>query len=175
MVYGTLKQIGGFIFAESEVGRGTTFRLYFRPAVTQPESLRAATVDAPDTQLRLTVLVVEDEPAVRNLVASTLRADGYRLLIAGSAEEALQLAEDHHEAIDLLLTDAIMPGKTGIELSRMLAAKRPNLHVIVMTGYRQDTVAGFDDSIALLQKPFAPKELRDRIREALVHVRETSR
>ncbi len=175
MVYGTLKQIGGFIFADSEVGRGTTFRLYFRPAATEPQPARAATIDAPDAKDRRTVLVVEDEPAVRNLVASTLRADGYRLLIAGSAEEALQLADDHHEAIDLLVTDAIMPGKTGIELARLLSAKRPNLHVIVMTGYRQDTVAGFDDGINLLQKPFAPKELRDRIRDALVHVRENSR
>jgi two-component system cell cycle sensor histidine kinase/response regulator CckA len=175
MVYGTLKQIGGFIFADSEPDRGATFRLYFRPAAAEHPTSQSATVDAADARIRRTVLVVEDEPAVRNSVASTLRTDGYRLLIAGSAEEALQLAADHHEAIDLLVTDAILPGKTGIELARLLTAQRPNLQVIVMTGYRQDTVAGFDESVNLLQKPFAPKELRDRIRNALVHVRENSR
>ena len=174
MVYGTLKQIGGFIFADSEVGRGTTFRLYFRPSTAQPKSSNAAAIDHSASRGRLTVLIVEDEPAVRNLVASTLRADGYRLLIAGSAEEALQLADDDRETIDLLLTDAIMPGKTGIELARLLVAERPNLRVIVMTGYTKETLSGMDESVDLLQKPFAPKELRERIRRSLDHVREHS-
>ena len=93
MVYGTLKQIGGFIFADSEIGRGTTFRLYFRPAATEPQPRRRRSHRRVRRRGSVaTVLVVEDEPAVRNLVASTLRADGYRLLIAGSAEEALDLA-----------------------------------------------------------------------------------
>jgi signal transduction histidine kinase/CheY-like chemotaxis protein len=175
MVYGTLKQIGGFIFADSELGRGTTFRLYFRPAAAPAPSVPAGSVDAVDDQARRTVLVVEDEPAIRTLVASALRADGYRLLIAGSAEEALRLADDHHQAIDLLVTDAIMPGKTGIELARLLSAKRPGLQVIVMTAYRLDAVAGLDEGMTLLQKPFGPAELRDRVRDALVHIRENSR
>jgi two-component system cell cycle sensor histidine kinase/response regulator CckA len=181
MVYGTLKQIGGFIFADSEPGRGTTFRLYFRPAAAQSKALQAASpgaagsIDALDGQGRHTVLVVEDEPAVRNFVASALRADGYRLLVAGSAEEALHLAEDRDEVIDLLVTDAIMPGKTGIELAHLLSATRPKLRVIVMTAYERDSVAGFDDGINYLQKPFGPRELRERIREALIQARENSR
>jgi CheY-like chemotaxis protein len=178
MVYGTLKQIGGFIFADSEPGRGTTFRLYFRPAAEQSKALQTASpgsIDALDGQGRHTVLVVEDEPAVRNFVASALRADGYRLLLAGSAEEALQLAEDRNEVIDLLITDAIMPGKTGIELANLLSATRPKLRVIVMTAYGRDSVAGFDEGVNYLQKPFGPRELRERIREALIHARENSR
>ena len=174
MVYGTLKQIGGYIFADSEPGRGTTFRLYIRPAVPQAHAASAASVDAADNQVRSTVLVAEDEPAVRNLVASTLRADGYRILIAGSAEEALDLADAHEGTIDLLVTDAIMPGKTGLELARLLTQTRPNLRVVVMTGYRRDALAGFDDGVELLQKPFAQKDLRDRVRAALAHVRENS-
>jgi CheY-like chemotaxis protein len=175
MVYGTLKQIGGYIFADSEPGRGTTFRLYIRPAATQTQPASAASVDAADNQVRSTVLIAEDEPAVRNFVASTLRADGYRVLIAGSAEEALDLADAHQGTIDLLVTDAIMPGKTGLELARLLTQTRPNLRVVVMTGYRRDALAGFDDGVELLQKPFAQKDLRDRVRAALAQVRESSR
>jgi two-component system cell cycle sensor histidine kinase/response regulator CckA len=177
MVYGTLKQIGGFIFVDSELGRGTTFRLYFRPA----SSRSPAAANPPphggvvDTRGGVqTILVVEDEPAVRNLVASALRADDYRLLLAGSAEEALRLTESSSEHIDLLLTDAIMPGRSGIELADLLLSKRPGLRVIVMSGYTEENLEGLDGRVELLQKPFAPRELRRRIREALSHARESS-
>jgi nitrogen-specific signal transduction histidine kinase len=178
MVYGTLKQIGGFIFADSELGRGTTFRLYFRPAAAQSkavQSVGSGNVAVEDAQGRHTVLVVEDEPAVRNFAASALRGDGYRVLMAASAEEAIQLSEDCHDAIDVLLTDAIMPGKTGVELARLLSAKRPHLRVVFMTAYGRDAVGGGDDSIDYLQKPFGPRELRHRVRDALIQVRESSR
>ena len=176
MVYGTLKQIGGFIFADSEVGHGTTFRLYFKPATSMAASIGVATesndTTAPPERGTETVMIVEDEPAVRNLVASALRSDGYRLLLASSAEEALAVAEAHGEPIDLLLTDAIMPGKSGIELSNVLAARRPGLRVIIMSGYTEETLTGLGNQVALLQKPFAPRELRRRIREALDLARE---
>jgi PAS domain S-box-containing protein len=175
MVYGTVKQIGGFIFVDSEIGRGTTFRLYFPPAATLPAaSMRADTAASRarrDGQLRSdeTLLIVEDEPAVRNLVASALRHDGYRLLLAGSAEEALAIAEAHGGPIDLLLTDAIMPGKSGLELANMMAVQRPGLPIIVMSGYTEEnlSVSGLTHPIALLQKPFTPRDLRRRIRELL--------
>jgi CheY-like chemotaxis protein len=115
-----------------------------------------------------TVLVVEDESAVRNLVASALRRDGYRLLLAASAEEALAIAAGHREKIDLLLTDAIMPGKSGIELANALAAARPGLRVMIMSGYTEEALNGLDGQrVELLQKPFTPRELRRRIGEAL--------
>jgi CheY-like chemotaxis protein len=175
MVYGTVKQIGGFIFVDSEIGRGTTFRLYFPPAATLPATSKRADTAAPrvlrDRQLRSdeTLLIVEDEPAVRNLVASALRHDGYRLLLAGSAEEALAIAEAHDGPIDLLLTDAIMPGKSGLELANIMAVQRPGLPIIVMSGYTEEnlSVSGLTHPIALLQKPFTPRDLRRRIRELL--------
>jgi two-component system, cell cycle sensor histidine kinase and response regulator CckA len=177
MVYGTLKQIGGYVFVDSEQGHGTTFRLYFRPASSRPQNgvapAQSGVVDSGRADLH-TILVVEDEPAVRNLVASALRADDYRLLLASSAEEALQMVEASSERIDLLLTDAIMPGRSGIELANLLLKKRPGLRVIVMSGYTEESLDGLDDRVELLQKPFAPRELRRRIREALDQLRESS-
>ena len=116
-----------------------------------------------------TLLVVEDEPAVRNLVASSLRNDGYELLLATSAEQALEIAEAHDGKIDLLLTDAIMPGRSGIELAKMLVAQRPGLPVMLMSGYTEESLPfdAFEQPMTLLQKPFTPRELRRRLREIL--------
>ena len=170
MVYGTLKQIGGFIFVDSEVDRGTTFRLYFPPAVIAPPAPGGVSTPRDrERQGHETLMIVEDEPSVRNMVASALRHDGYRLLIAGSAEEALTIADAHDGPIDLLLTDAMMPGKSGVELANLMAVRRPATPVIVMSGYTDETldVPGMKEPIALLQKPFTPRELRRRIREVL--------
>jgi two-component system cell cycle sensor histidine kinase/response regulator CckA len=169
MVYSTLKQIGGFIFVDSELDRGTTFRLYFPPAT--PMSVAAAALPGRDDHPRgnETVLVAEDEPAVRNLVASALRRAGYRLLLASSAEEALGLADAHDGRIDLLLTDAIMPGKSGLELAHLMVARRPGLPVIVMSGYTEEnlSISRLTEPVSLLQKPFTPRGLCRRIREVL--------
>jgi len=176
MVYSTLKQIGGFIFVTSEKGRGTTFRLYFKPSsVPAPPPAPAATIDSPTSRGAETVLVVEDESAVRNLVASSLRTEGYRLLLAASAEEALELSNSFAEPIHLLLTDAIMPGKSGIELANLMVKKRERLRVIIMSGYTEETLTGLESNAELLQKPFAPKELRLRVRAALDQRTEHSR
>jgi DNA-binding response OmpR family regulator len=119
--------------------------------------------------------VVEGERVVRNLVASALRKEGYRLLLGGSAEEAVRLADEHAGTLDLLLTEAILPGQTGIELVNALVAKRPHLQVIVMSGHMDDVLGGLDDNLALLKKPFTPEELRQRVRAALLQVRQGSR
>ena len=169
MVYGTLKQIGGFIFVDSEVDRGTTFRLYFppgpvRPVTSAPSARRAEARRGPHT-----LMIVEDEPAVRNMVASALRHDGYQLLLASSAEEATRMADAHEGTIDLLLTDAMMPGQSGVELADVMIARRPDLPVIIMSGYTEETLdmPGHHGPLALLQKPFTPRELRRRIRDVL--------
>ena len=168
MVYGTLKQIGGFIFVDSDITRGTTFGLYFPPAAA-PTTPGAAAVRDREGHGHETLLIAEDEPSVRNMVASALRHDGYHLLLAGSAEEALALADAHDGPIDLLLTDAMMPGKSGVELANLMTARRPGIPVIIMSGYTEETLAvrGLNDPIALLQKPFTPRELRRRIRAVL--------
>ncbi|MGH9140949.1 MAG: PAS domain-containing protein [Vicinamibacterales bacterium] len=170
MVYGTLKQIGGFIFVDSEVGRGTTFQLFFR--VAAPGEADASGAPSPHRNERHgheTLLIAEDEPSVRSLLASTLRHDGYHLLIASSAEEALTLANAHDGPIDLLLTDARMPGKSGVELAGLLRAQRAGIPVILMSGYAEASldVTGLKPPMDVLQKPFLPRELRRRIREVL--------
>jgi CheY-like chemotaxis protein len=169
MVYGTLKQSGGFIFVDSEVNRGTTFRLYFPPAAVPEPTLAAPHARENERRGKETLLIVEDEPLVRNLVASALRHDGYGLLLASSAEEALTLADAQEGPIDLLLTDAMMPGKSGVELANLMAVRRPGMPVIIMSGYTEETldVPALREPIALLQKPFTPRELRRRIREML--------
>jgi two-component system, cell cycle sensor histidine kinase and response regulator CckA len=169
MVSGTVKQMRGFVFVDSEEGRGTSFRLFFP---TTGEAAKRVDVKPPSTPSRRqpqTLLVVEDEPAVRNLVASTLRPDGYQLLLAASADEALRLVETLDGPLDLLLTDAVMPGTSGVELAHQLIARRPGLPVIVMSGYTEETlnIGGAGDPIALLRKPFSPRELQQRIRERL--------
>jgi len=171
MVYGTVKQMGGFIYVDSDVGRGTTFSLFFRPSAVGAvkEAPRAAAqAPRPRGPEQETLLIVEDEPAVRNLVASSLRSEGYHLLLAGSAEEALVILAAHRGAIDLLLTDAIMPGRSGIELARMLTDDRPGLPVVLMSGYTEETLpTSVAQTWSLLQKPFTPRDLRRRIREVL--------
>src|SRR5262245_60361629 len=172
MVYGTMKQIGGFIFVDSELGRGTTFRLLFPPAAgQQPPADGSPMPHARNARPRghETLLISEDEPAVRNLVASALRNDGYKLLLAASAEEALAIADAHRGAIDLLLTDAMMPGRSGVELAAILVERYPRLRAIIMSGYTEETLPVGDGSVrvAMLQKPFTPRDLRRRIRDAL--------
>jgi CheY-like chemotaxis protein len=170
MVYGTLKQIGGFIFVDSEIDRGTTFSLYFRPAVmVAPVAAGPRLGDARQGRGSETLLIVEDETAVRKLVASALRHDGYHLLLASSAEEAIVMSDAYEGTIDLLLTDAIMPGKSGLELANLMVVRRPGLIVVVMSGYTEDNleISGLLQPVTLIQKPFTPNDLRRRIREVL--------
>jgi two-component system, cell cycle sensor histidine kinase and response regulator CckA len=169
MVYSTVKQSGGFIFVDSEVGKGATFNLYF-PAIRESDPPRQFAFERAASSTP-TILVVEDEPSILNLVGLTLRPDGYRLLRATSGRDALDLAASFEGPIDLLLTDAKMPGMGGIELVRELRSRRPGLPVIVMSGYTQELVDfdGRSKDILTLQKPFSPADLRARIREGLAY------
>jgi len=167
MVYGTLKQIGGFVFVSSELGRGTTFNLYIPPA----PGARAAASRAPDASsasARATILVAEDEPAVRQIVASTLRAD-YDVLLAASGDEALAIADTLSGPPDLLLTDAVMPGKSGVEVAARLVEKWPALRVMFMSGFTDEdlSLSRSTHPVGVIQKPFTPRDLRARVREAL--------
>jgi DNA-binding response OmpR family regulator len=162
------------VFVDSAIGQGTTFRLYFPPAaplVARPPAPADAAEPARSRHGAETVMIVEDETAVRNFVASALRDEGYQLLLAGSAEEAENVSGAHSGEIDLLLTDAIMPGKSGIELASAMVAERPGLPVIIMSGYTRESlsVRGLAEPVNLLRKPFTPTELRSRIRAALGH------
>jgi len=119
---------------------------------------------------RLTILVVDDEPGVRTLVRAVLAAQGYEIVVAGDAETARVLAGDGARAIDLLLTDMVMPGVSGTALARDLVTTRPDLKVLFMSGFADPTLFGADrlePGSQFLQKPFKPAALTAKVREVL--------
>ncbi len=167
-VYGIVQQSGGHIRVESEVGRGTTFRIYLPRVDDAPEARVDATGPAPAG--RETLLLVEDDPAVRELVRELLADSGYTVLEARHAGEALEIAERYQGAIHLLVTDVVMPQMNGAELARRLVTVRPGLPVLYMSGYTDDLIAQrgvLSEGTVLLEKPFTPDALSRKIREAL--------
>jgi two-component system, cell cycle sensor histidine kinase and response regulator CckA len=169
-VYGVVKQSGGYIWVESETDRGTTVRIGFpvvAGAVQVRETLPPRVEPAPAGE---TVLLVEDEEAVRRVAAKTLVASGYRVLSAKDGPEALAVAAREAGKIDLLLTDMVMPGMTGRELAEQLTAIRPATRVLYMSGYTEDEVVRATVAVAghaFLQKPFDPEALARKVREVL--------
>lgn len=177
-VYGIVKQSGGHISVLSELGKGTTFKVYL-PQVGNPVHL-APTVEPQDSTSREgyeTILLVEDEPAVRELTHMVLRERGYSVIEAQNAEDALRLAKKHGLEIHLLLTDVVMPGMSGHDLAKRLTAQHPNLRVLYMSGYTYNIFAEnetLEEGLSFLQKPFTPKALAQKVREVLdwpVHAR----
>jgi two-component system, cell cycle sensor histidine kinase and response regulator CckA len=169
MVYGILRQSNGWIDVQSEAGKGSTFRIYLPLVEAGPTD--EVKLPAPDALSgEETVLVVEDQEGVRHLAMAILRAHGYHVLEAANGEEAHAVAGQHVGEIDLLLTDVVMPGIDGKALSEQLRESRPNLKVILMSGYSEDVVASqgaLDVGLVYIQKPFAPDELAAKVREAL--------
>jgi two-component system, cell cycle sensor histidine kinase and response regulator CckA len=170
-VYGIVKQHGGGITVESQLEKGTTFRIYLPVA---PPSVRAPRSLAPDAKLpagKETLLVVEDESAVRMLVVSLLQRCGYRVLEAESGMAALELWKKSGDAVDLLLTDMIMPGgMTGRELAEKLRAEKPGLKVIYTSGYSPDILEKAPlpvEGCNFLQKPYQPLKLAQTVRNCL--------
>jgi signal transduction histidine kinase len=169
-VYGIVQQSGGFIRLDSEVGAGTRFRVYW------PRMEEAAVIvesgSGPHARVHgtETVLVVEDEEQIRNLIRAILTARGYIVLVAENGDRALALAAAHEGPIQLLLTDVIMPRMSGRELAERLATARPAIRVLYVSGYTDDAIAHhgvLDAGVALLQKPFTPGVLSRKVREVL--------
>ncbi|MGH7703803.1 MAG: PAS domain S-box protein [Gemmatimonadales bacterium] len=168
-VYGIVKQSGGYIDVKSDLGRGTTFVVYLPEVEDAPRADERA-VEAPIVSGTETVLLVEDDLAVRTLTRRVLERQGYRLLVAPNAEEALRVADAETGAIDLLLTDVVMPGLSGPRLAERLLPLRPGLHVLYMSGYTAaETIprGAPGSGPSFLQKPFAPQTLLQRVREVL--------
>jgi PAS domain S-box-containing protein len=169
-VYGIVKQSEGYVWVYSELGRGSTFKVYL-PRVDGPaEALPAAKVPAANQTGSETILLVEDQPQVRELAEMVLGGKGYSVVVAATPEEAERVCEQRDREIHLLLTDVIMPGVSGRELARRLTARQPNMRVLYMSGYTFNVMAQggmLEDGVAFLQKPFTPSTLADKVREVL--------
>ena len=169
-VYGIVKQSGGYVFAQSEVGTGTTFYIYLPRVEEAPEAISPAKTQESEKGGCETILLVEDEDSVRELVRETLAARGYHVLEAENGEDGLRVAERHLEEIDILITDVVMPGIGGRELAKRLLRIRPKLAVLYLSGYTEDTIlhqGALDPGTAFLQKPFTLQSLARKVREVL--------
>ena len=168
MVYGIVKQNNGYVMAYSEPGRGTTFKIYF----PRTEESLSALQRPPEKSLggSETILVVEDEPTLRDLTCILLQEAGYSVLEASGSEAALAFARDPQRNIDLLLTDVVMPRLDGRELATEILALRPTLKVLYMSGYTDDVIVHrgvLAQGTMLVQKPFTKNTLWQRVRETL--------
>lgn len=170
MVYGIVKQNNGFINVYSEPGNGTTFSIYL-PLVTDNavNKLPENAVEDPKGNYE-TVLVVEDEPALLALSKLMLEQMGYRVLTAGTPEEAMTLAREHAADLQLLITDVVMPEMNGKELSKRLKALFPHIKILFMSGYTANVITkrgGLDESVNFIQKPFSMQNLAAKVSEVL--------
>jgi PAS domain S-box-containing protein len=170
MAYGVVKQSGGYIWVSSEVGKGTTFKIYLpqvREAVEIPVSKKPRHARKQGSE---TILLVEDDAAVRELVSSMLTAQGYSVLVSENPKDVATICERHSGRIHLLLTDLILPGINGREIAKRVGSLRPDVKVLFMSGYTDDALIhshGFEESLAFLQKPFSSVALGAKVREVL--------
>ena len=165
-VYGIVSQARGHIEVESCVGEGTTFRIYFPEAKDRRKPAAPARITETPKGSE-TVLLVEDEPAVRSLAAMILGRIGYRVLTAEDGASALNLWKEHGSEVDVLLTDVIMPQMSGVELAQKIRALNPGLRVLFMSGYTDDTIAKHGlrpNEIPMLEKPFTAESLAAKLR-----------
>jgi PAS domain S-box-containing protein len=171
-VFGVVQQSGGSVCVESELGKGTTFKVYLPRVDAAVESLGATLPPSTPSTLRgsETILLVEDDDQVRVVVRGILRQNGYHVIDARNAGEALLRSEKHHGRIHLLLSDVVMPEVSGPELAKRLASARPDMKVLCMSGYTDDSIVRhgvLEARIAYLQKPVTPEALTMKVREVL--------
>ena len=168
-VYGIVKQAGGDIWVYSEQGKGTTFKLYF-PKVTEAAAETASGAPGAQPTGNETILLVEDEIAVRELTAKVLQRLGYTALVAADGEQAIEIARSFAGPISLLLTDVVMPNMSGRQVADALAGTRPGLKVLYLSGYTDNTVVHhgvLESGVNFLPKPFTREVLAKKIRETL--------
>ena len=168
--YGIVTQAGGHITVDSRLGAGTTFRVYL-PADTRDVAASTPTeLDAAPRTGRETILVVEDESAVRSLARDVLTRLGYDVLVAPDGRAALKVADRCRRPINLLVSDVVLPHLRGVEVADRLRARRPGLRVLYISGYTETAIVHdgqLDPGIHFLAKPFRPADLANRVREVL--------
>ena len=167
-VYGIVKQSGGYVMVQSELGRGTTFQIYL-PLVKGTVEKRSVTVPEAVGGTE-TILLVEDEESVRQLVRDTLSAKGYKVLEAENGEAGFAAAASHQGKLDLVITDVVMPGMGGREMVKQLIETRPGIKVLYLSGYTEDAIisdGSIEKGTAFLQKPFTLQSLSRKVREVL--------
>jgi len=175
-VYGIVKQNYGFVNLESEVGCGTTVRIYLPRAARPADSPKAPETGTRPSSGKETILVVEDEGLLRKLIRTSLQSLGYEALDASCPKEALRIAREHAGRIHLLMTDIIMPEMNGRELARRVEELRPGIRCLFTSGYTDDTIARrgvLEAGIHFLAKPFTLQTLSESIRETLEPQRES--
>ncbi|RLF59742.1 MAG: hypothetical protein DRN37_03560, partial [Thermoplasmata archaeon] len=168
--FGIVKQNNGLIWVYSEEGKGTTFKIYLPRSEKQSETSGQEKRPLPQIRGTETILLVEDEEALRDLAKRMLGEYGYTVVFAGDGEEALKRADDHKDAIHLLLTDVVMPAMDGKELAEKLQSKRPEMKVLFMSGYTDNAGAHhgiLDTGLSFIQKPFTAASLAQKVREVL--------
>jgi two-component system, cell cycle sensor histidine kinase and response regulator CckA len=169
-VYGVVKQSGGYIWVQSQPGRGTRFQI-FLPRVEEPLAVPpAAGAQAATVRGGETVLLVEDEELLRRMTREVLEQSGYHVLEAANGDEAIRISRSYPGTIQVMLTDVVMPGLSGPELSRVLASVRPRMKVLYVSGYPDDASVPAvrpADGTDFLQKPFTPAALEQRLRQLL--------
>ena len=167
-VYGTVKQLGGYIDVESHLGKGTTFSIYLPKAARAAEAPRAAGPVSSQVGDE-TILLVEDESGVRSFVKTALQRFGYRVIEANTAEAALTLLEGYAEPVHLLLTDVVLPKMDGAQLAMLVTREHPHARVLFMSGYARGlgSAGGLDPSIQLIEKPFTAHALLTKTRQVL--------
>lgn len=173
-VYGIIKQTGGFVFVESAPGEGATFRVYLPVHEVEEAPAKAAEpaeTAAPDLTGRGTILLVEDEDAVRTFAARALVNKGYQVLQAASGEEAMEIVRNRGERIDLLISDVVMPNMDGPTLVAAAQQVRPDLRIIFISGYAEEafrnTLGAGQENCAFLPKPFSLKQLAETVKTCL--------
>jgi PAS domain S-box-containing protein len=169
-VYGIVKQSDGNIWVHSEVGKGSTFRVYFPRVCEAPELVVDEESRAADSRGHETILVVEDEPQIRELVELTLISRGYNVLTVDDPVRAADRSKKHAGPIHLLMTDVVMPGISGREVAKQVTAQRPEMKVLFTSGYTPDVIVQhgvLEDGLHFLQKPFTMTTLADKVREVL--------
>jgi two-component system, cell cycle sensor histidine kinase and response regulator CckA len=170
MVYGIIKQNNGFIDVESEVGKGTTFRIYLPRSTDETGQSREERENQKPKARTETILLVEDDEAILDIAKSILERLGYHVLPMKSPKQAVGLVESNGKQIDLLITDVVMPEMNGKELANKITALKPGIKCLYMSGYTADVIAHrgiLDEGLDFIQKPFKIRDFSNTVRKIL--------